>query len=337
MESKKLSGWYEKLSEMLPDRTHCRAPLTLAYADPLKGEMEIGIMPDDSVSPGEYRRIISRYIPGMPFRLVFFKPERHGNKQELNRPLSGGIIIDPGSGFSGTLGLVVKKSGVPGFISAGHVLESNNTKIYQPKKNNKNDWQVGVVTSVSNYKGKNTLSDSGFAKLQAANEDTNIEAALGKIWKQKNNESFYTVTSSTSADNLSVGQEVWMQGSASSKTTVNKGKIVSTDATVSFMGGGSQKEQIITNYKTVVGDSGAPAFLNKGESKVSIIGLNIGGAPIECITFDDEEEDDEESSEENVKMKDKEERLPPNSRTKEYGVVSPWANIETDLGGLTYS
>ena len=305
MEIKILHGEHKRLNRIISDKNYCRLPLSLIYVDTERKELVIGMRYDSTVSYDECSRAMQLYIPGIPFRFIYFDPVRHLNKQDHVRPLRGGLKISvPDVNGDGTLGLVVDNGGKRGFITAGHVVDDVGNDVFQPRKSDINDWKVGASTKVSNYKGT-AKSDSAFVELVQALNNT----PKGKIWKSSAEQ--YDVTGVAAA---ALNDAIFMQG-AVLKTAESPGKVVSTSATVDFDDGGTLEEQVIADYKTVTGDSGAPVYKKTGGNNVEIIGLNVGGAEPQFV--------------------DPQPVDPPNPTTGEYGIVSPWANMETDLGQLS--
>lgn len=264
-----------------------------------KDELVLGIKPGSDIE--EQRQIASTVVGEIEITVVEKTFMRHANKQALNRPVIGGIQIrQPGLNAVGTAGVVVEINGAIGVITAGHVVGAINNSVYQPMQSNRNNWEIGIVTHISDYTG-NALSDSAFVQL-------NDEGEPFQIWK--NAKSRYIVTGTGTAQ---VGGAVLMQG-ASIKTLERPGVICSTNATVRFSDGGVLSDQYLATYLTRNGDSGAPVYIKNMDPNVTLIGINVGGTEFQYI--------EEGAPDQNT--------YPPN-KDGMYAVISKWDNILGDL------
>jgi hypothetical protein len=197
----------------------------------------------------------------------------------------------------------VSREGVSGFVTCGHVVEKVGIKVYQPQKSDRNDWLVGESTVVSNYTGR-ALSDSAFVAAGRG-----VEITEHRIWKSSTKS--YTVTGIYDA--AKPGTEVSMQG-ASTATTLRNGVVCGTNVTVTFADGGVLTEQLLANYLSTEGDSGAPTFVTINDESVLIVGLNVGStAPAHTNPAPNP-------------------GIYPPAGDGTYAIVTPWNNVERDLG-----
>ena len=289
---------YRLVSDMMTENHIDAAVWNLCFIDS-SGQLVVGF-DQGKVSPDIAARRLRDVVPDIPLRLGACSAQRHANKQDLNRPVIGGVIIrTPDVQGEGTVGIVDTLDSKLGIFTAGHVVEKVGTIVYQPRKSSQNDWEIGKATEVSNFSG-NAKSDSAFVELK-----NGVTATPLVIWKSGS--STYTVTGKGPPK---VGDMVFMQG-ATSQTVERSGKICSLNATVKFSDGGVLTEQYIANYLTKTGDSGAPVYIKKGGDNVTLIGLNVGGAKLADITADAPDPN----------------TCPANS-SGEYAVISAWENVE---------
>jgi hypothetical protein len=272
-------------------------PFTLCLIDPATAALLVGVA---DLSPAHHSAV--REIAGRaPFRIASFRAVRHANKQDHYRPLIGGIGIQcPDVAGVGTICVSAVSSGKSGFVTAGHVVDPVGTKAYQPRKSTVNDWLVGASTKVSSFK-TSANSDSAFVQLPSG-----VTITPNAIWKAS--AATYTVTAVTDP---ALGTAVSMQGSAS-KTVERSGVIAGKGVTVTFVDGGTLVNQLLANYLSTEGDSGAPVYVKGAGDNVSLVGLNVGA-----------------TEPAHTNPKPNEHTYPPAGGT--YAIISPWAAIKVDL------
>lgn len=281
-------------------------PINLCHIDEKKSVMIVGISHPTSTTVERYRRFLHGHIGDLTVIFLRCNPAvRHARKNELNRPLVGGIVItspdvkgDVKGG--GTICITGTRDGTSGFVTAGHVVNAVHAECYQPRKSDVNDWLVGNVVVVSDYKG-NAQSDSAFLV-------SNVELGDHRIWKSA--ASVYTVTGAAAVPAL--GTQVFMQGA--SMTRERAGQIAATNVTVTFGDGGVLQAQCLANYDSRIGDSGAPVYLKDVDPNIRLVGLNVGATEVR-----------------HTEPVPDQHRYPP-ARNNLYGIVSPWANVVADLG-----
>ena len=295
---------HERISIALADGT-CRLPIVLCYVDYVYDCLAIGFA-DTTAAIRRARRELSALAGGVPLRAFRCAPAvRHANKTAHNRPLVGGLLLwcPAGGGINGkgTLCIAATRSGVEGFVTCGHVVGAKNSDVYQPQSTSQ-QFKVGSATEVTNYNGV-AASDSAFVKLESG-----VDVTKHAIWKSAS--TTYTVSGISAAP--AFGTDVSMQG-ASTATTLRSGKIRGENVTVTFSDGGKLTGQLLADYKSEKGDSGAPVFTGpQAGSSVELVGMNVGAA-----------EPDDVDPAPNPKW------LPQDGA---YAVISPWANIKSDLG-----
>ena len=103
-----------------------------------------------------------------------------------------------------------------------------------------------------------------------------------------------------------------MQWGASTQTALRAEDICAKNVTVTFSDGGVLSNQLLANYLSVAGDSGAPVFypLDDGTS-VLLVGLNVGAA---------------QPADTNPQPVGR-----PTAPNGTYAVIRPWRNVENDL------
>lgn len=273
------------------------AAINLCYVDEERGRVAVGV---SGPSPAERRRVYE-LAGGAALRFFSSAPAvRHAGKQDYNRPLLGGIQItvplSPGRSEKGT---ICMRQGEDTFVTAGHVVGEVGKPVYQPIT--KDEYLVGHALKVSNYRGR-ARSDSalvGRAPVDKANE----------IWRTKT--AAYNVFGIY--DGPAPGTTVSMQG-ASTQTALQTGQICAKNVTVTFDDGGTLEGQLLANYRSIAGDSGAPVFVPHESGNVLLVGLNVGA-----------------TLPQDVQPPPDQSRFPPYSNGT-YAVISPWFNVEADLG-----
>lgn len=148
--------------------------LTLSAVDAIRGRLLIGTT-DPWLEPA-IRSTFKDIVGDLPLSCQYLRFRRHG-KQQMNRPLSGGLKIVRVAGHNvevGSIGVIVRRHNVLGFVTAGHVAGSINERIFQPRHSDTN--YVGKTKHVSNYTGT-ANSDSAFVEIEGA------QANEGAIWK----------------------------------------------------------------------------------------------------------------------------------------------------------
>jgi hypothetical protein len=247
------------------------------------------------------RRKLHALAGGVPLRLFSCAPAvRHANKRDYNRPLLGGIYIScPAVTGEGTICISATRAGVPGFVTCGHVVGQAGVDVYQPRQSSTNNWLAGRSTVVSNYTG-HAASDSAFVALAGG-----VAMTPAAIWKSYQAIGIY--------DAPAPGTAVSMQG-ASTQTTLRSGIVCGKNVTVTFADGGVLSNQLLANYLSTTGDSGAPVFYPLDGTSVLLVGLNVGATQPAYTN------------------------PPPNpavyppASNGTYAVISPWSNVESDLG-----
>jgi hypothetical protein len=276
-------------------------PVCLCYVDTQNGCVVVGVDNTATELLRGYRRM-KQLAGGAPVRAFHAAPAiRHANKKEHNRPLVGGLYIAcPAVIGEGTVCIGASRDGTAGFVTCGHVVEGVGVEVFQPRQSTAHDWLVGRSTVVSDYAG-NAASDSAFVTRAHG-----VTAGL-TIWKSSST----TYTAIGIYDAPEPGTQVSMQG-ASTKTTLRTGDICAKNVTVRFSDGGVLRDQLLANYLSVAGDSGAPVFYPLGDgTSVLLVGLNVGAAQPGDTT-----------------------PQPVGRRTAPdgtYAVISTWRNVESDL------
>lgn len=280
------------------------SPVNLCYVDEASGRLIVGVS-DDTMA---IRRSVTDLVGDIPLRFFPCAPAaRHANKRGLNRPLIGGIYIsrpEPSGRGEGTVCIGALRESIEGFVTCGHVVGDVGNQVYQPRKSEQSNWLVGQVAAVSNYGGA-AASDSAF--VTTAN---GVHATPNAIWK----------SSSTAFRVIGIydapgpGTAVSMQGAATA-TALRSGLICGKNVTVTFADGGVLDNQLLANYLSQEGDSGAPVFFAlDSDSSVLLIGLNVGATEPQ---YAEPEPDPDE--------------YPP-ANSGAYAVISPWRNVEQNLG-----
>jgi hypothetical protein len=272
--------------------------VNLCFLDEKRESLVVGMTDPTPDAVDRCRRFLHERACPAPVVFLRCPPAvRHANKQSHNRPLVGGLQVRTQANEAGTICIAATRAGASGFVTAGHVVESVGTKVYQPQVSGQNDWLAGTTAVVSGYAGT-ADSDSAFLTNDAPMDDK-------KIWRT--NTTTYTVTGTSPVPAL--GTTVFMQG-ASTKTAERSGEIAGTDVTVNFVDGGVLRHQCVATYGSADGDSGAPVYL---KDPVLLVGLNVGATEARYIDPAPDEH-----------------TYPP--VRDEYAIISPWANIERDLG-----
>ncbi|MGH8779296.1 hypothetical protein [Paraburkholderia sp.] len=290
---------HRRISRMMT-RTGPRLPVTLCYIDDRRGHVAVGI--DTVAEIPRVRRDLEALAGDAPLRMFPCAPAvRHANKQDYNRPLRGGLYLNcPNVQSEGTLCVAATRAGQQGFVTCGHVAVCAGVNVYQPRQSSVNDWRAGSVIAVSGYAG-NANSDSAFVAGTTA-------IAERAIWRSSN--SNYTIDAIYDAP--APGIAVSMQG-ASNQTALRSGVISARNVTVTFDDHGVLTNQLLANYLSSSGDSGAPVFHIAGETLVYMIGLNVGATLPGYV------------------------QPPPNTQqwppaeNGTYAVISPWMSVERDL------
>ncbi|WP_233838083.1 S1 family peptidase [Paraburkholderia sp. ZP32-5] len=290
---------HERISDMMTG-AGTRLPVTLCHIDAECGHVAVGI--DTAAAIPHVRRDLEALAGDAPLRLFHCAPAvRHANKRDHNRPLLGGLYLScPEVQSEGTLCLEAKRHGQTGFVTCGHVAVREDVRVYQPRQSQANDWLVGQVVAVSGY-ASIASSDSAFVSCV-----TGIRERA--IWKSNGTE--YTVDGIYDAP--ARGVAVAMQG-ASTQTTLRTGVICAKNVTVTFDDQGVLTDQLLANYRSSGGDSGAPVFYVADGASVYMVGLNVGA------TLADHADPQPDQGE-----------WPP-ADNGTYAVISPWMNVERDL------
>jgi hypothetical protein len=277
-----------------------RLPVTLCHIDDERGHVAVGI---DTAEPiASVHRHLEALAGDAPLHVFPCAPAvRHANKRDYNRPPVGGLYLScPGAQSEGTLCLAATREGQAGFVTCGHVAVQAGIDVYQPRQSAANDWRIGRVVVVTDYTG-NASSDSAFV----AGTTPITERA---IWRSSN--STYSVDAVYDAP--ARGVAVSMQG-ASSQTALRSGVICAKNVTVTFDDQGVLTDQLLANYVSSGGDSGAPVFYVAGDASVYMVGLNVGATlPVYVQPAPDE-------------------HLWPPAGNGTYAVISPWMSVERDL------
>jgi hypothetical protein len=281
--------------------------VTLVSHDPTA--VTVGIDPGSAPPLPIVRRRLRALVGDLPVRIVAAPPaRRHLNKQDhYDKPPGGVQIVATGAqAGAGSICVVARNVnlGVIGVVTAGHVVENLGADVFQPRDSKRNDWKIGQGTVVVGAGGR-AKSDSAFVTL------TDPSVPTGLIWKSS--KAVYTVGGIGVAH---LGLTVAMQG-ASTKLTERTGEIGSLKATVKFDDGGILDDQMLANYLSQHGDSGAPVYVKGANDTVTLVGLNVGAALVADITSGAPDPT----------------QYPPIKGT--YAVISPWARVSADLGGLT--
>jgi hypothetical protein len=305
MDSISLTRAHRQISDYMAQH-EAGLPVNLAYVDPARGTVVVGI-PD--IAPSvltRYRGVLHDLAGDASLTFTRCGPAvRHAKKTEANNKLIGGLYITnplgTGAAAAGTICIAATRQGQAGFVTAGHVAYHPNTIFYQPRKSDMNNWKAGTTLTVSAFQQK---ADSDSAFLQT---DTSGRVETCAIWKDAS--SAYTVTGVAASPAL--GTAIFMQGAAIVKERT--GKVAAVDVTVTFEGGGMLEHQLLATYYSRPGDSGAPVYIKGSNPNVQLVGLNVGAA-----------------SPEDADPKPDEQMYPP-ERQGWYAIISPWNNIASDL------
>lgn len=295
---RQVSGW-------LPRWQAAGFPVSLCYADEQSGMLVAGIPRAARGVDGQYRELLREAAGDVPVRLVpCGLARRHSPKNQYNRPLTGGLWatspLADGRFAQGTICVGADRGGQLGYVTAGHVADAVNVQFYQPRQSNHNDWRSGIVQVISGY-AVQANSDSAFLA-----DSTGGQITRNRIWKGSNTQ--YTVTSTVAPG---LGTAVFMQGAG--LVAERTGLICATAATVTFDDGGVLDNQYLATYRSREGDSGAPVYTKGADPNVSLVGLNVGAAAPGDVT-----------------PAVNQATYPPVNNS--YAVISPWAQVEADLG-----
>lgn len=294
-----LNRAHRRISNMMMG-SGTRLPVTLCHIDDERGHVAVGV--DTATSIASVHRHLETLAGDAPLHVFPCAPAvRHANKRDYNRPPVGGLYLScPDVASEGTLCLAATREGQAGFVTCGHVAVRTGVDVYQPRRSATNDWRIGRVVAVTDYTG-NASSDSAFV----AGTTAITERA---IWRSSN--STYSVDAIYDAP--ARGVAVSMQG-ASNQTALRSGVICAKNVTVTFDDQGVLTDQLLANYVSSGGDSGAPVFYVAGGASVYMVGLNVGATlPADVQPAPDEHQ------------------WPP-STNGTYAVISPWMSVERDL------
>jgi len=279
-------------------------PVSVCYADERAGTLVAGVprlRPDLAV---RYRELLGELIGDTPVRFTAWGlARRHAEKNEHNRPVIGGLLINtalsPGNSEQGTVCVAADRGGQLGFVSTGHTAGKVGKVCYQPNRPPKT-YKAGRTVVISNF-GTQAYSDSAFFS-----DETGGQLARNRIWKTTGTQ--YTVTGVATP---ALGDTVYMQGAEDPGE--RQGLISVISATVTFDDGGILDDQYLANYLSLSGDSGAPVYVKDADPNVRLVGLNVGSTPPG-----------------DANPQPNQHTYPPASGT--YAVISKWTRIETDLG-----
>jgi hypothetical protein len=279
--------------------------VTLSYVDEANGRLVVGLAEVSGGAGGRLRSFLRREVGWTsPLEVRAFRPRRHANKTRHNRPLVGGLYIQvPDSQGEGTIGPWATRGGHPGFVTCGHVVVQAGRSVYQPANSPTNNWLVGSASAVSNYLGNGASSDSAFVPTEAG------VVMANQIWRTAN--ATYNVTGYIPPP--VPGTMVYMQGGATA-TTERQGIVCGVNVTVTFLDGGTLVHQVLANYLSKAGDSGAPVYTKGAGHNVSVVGINVGGTAPQFTN----------------PMPNP--AIYPTNSSGEYAVISSWAAVVADLG-----
>ncbi len=300
------------ISKFMQAKTDADLPIVLAYVDPIQPALVIGIDAQAALPPQQYRQRLRHFVESLPLRLQGVSLSRHssaGPKQQLFDPIIGGIQMVCNftvEGYSpSTIAVVGSLGGTLGFIVSGHGVGKTNKAVYQPSSGSSN--RIGTVKLVSNWQGG--TCDAAWVQYKNA---TRQIPPKGLIYK---NGAPYKVTGTKDSTHSNLKDQVTMQGSASAGKS--DGRIEALQATVKFASGSFESQtlsnQVLTNYKSIAGDSGAPVFEDAGGDNVTFLGVNVGEAAASDVVSVGQG---------------------PVSHLSEYGIYSPWESIVRELGAI---
>lgn len=211
-----------------------------------------------------YQKELTTLVGDVPMKveLGHFDRESCSGSPTLCRPLIGGIQVEqsPTTAVGTLTAAFTDNNGVNGFVMSSHVANPAanglvGQAIGQPDLSN----LVGTV--IANPTLNNRVSDSAFVQLSAGQTTTpNIypgEFVAG------------TMKSSETPDGMSISKYGITTGETS-------GYIIGKGLTVSDPYYGTLFNQVVTNYSSSGGDSGAPVFTNDDPNNVYLLGIHVG-------------------------------------------------------------
>jgi hypothetical protein len=267
-------------------------PVFMTWVDDKAHTLMVGIDDTAPLPKAIYEQRLKDIIGDLPMRIEFghFTEESCTGRGVACDPMVGGIEIQPQGTTASTMNIgVTDSSSHPGFLISGHGANcQNQIGVYQPYAVWTPTRNVGTVTI--NPTGTR-YSDSAFVQLNTG------YSADPKIFKTGS--STYTVVGKKTSSLTPVGTSVRMSGTFSGETT---GTIQAKGVGITngYSCGPELRSQILTNYNSVAGDSGAPIFSTPdGSNNVYLYGIHVGTAKFGSST---------------------------------YRVYSPWEAIQSELG-----
>jgi hypothetical protein len=269
-------------------------PFVISWIDDATDTLKIGIDSDylktnDEVSTQKIKEVLGVDVP---FAVTYGKISRDGcaSRTSYCDPVIGGIQVSVPSNpeyGSSTVTIAAKKGSTQGFVMSGHGAYNTGYSVYQPTSSPSSNY-FGTVDTISNWSTTDT-SDSAFVK-----DLTSSRNAAANIYRTSSTQ--YTVTGYATP---SYQTHVQLTGYVSGE---RDGYVISsTPITVSF-DGSTLTDQIVANYITYGGDSGAPVYSYRTSAgPVTLYGIHVGTY---CIT-------------------------PGDCPAKFF---SKWSNVQTDLG-----
>jgi len=269
-------------------------PFVISWIDDATDTLKIGIDSDylktnDKVSPQKIKEILGADVP---FEVTYGKVVRDGcsTRTSYCTPVIGGIKLqvptNPQYPLS-TVTIAAKKGTTSGFVMSGHGAYAIGKSVYQPTSPTSTNL-FGTVDAISNWSTTDT-SDSAFVK-----DLDSLRNAAANIYRTSTQQ--YTVTGYSTP---SYQTHVQLTGYISGESD---GFVISSTPITVSLNGATLTDQIVANYSTLDGDSGAPVYsYTTSAGPVTLYGIHVGQY---CIT-------------------------PTNCPGKFF---SKWSNVQTDLG-----
>lgn len=250
----------------LSEQEFRETPVFMAWVDEKTSTLMVGIDDKATLSKAEYEMKVKQLVGDIPIQVGFghFTPDTCTSRDSDCRPVIGGVkVYDGTNGKSGTLMIPATRSSTSGIIMSGHVADCTTGHTIDQTTGS----TIGIVTV---NPSSDRYSDSAFVPLNGGITSSQ------KIYKTSSTQ--YNIVGKKASSLTSVGTTVYMSGLTSGVTS----------GTIQAKGVGFQNQhcgvydlnsQILANYASGTGDSGAPIFSTPDASNnVYIYGIHVGTA-----------------------------------------------------------